>query len=50
MNEEDIRITFRPTKKINDRINKLLSKGRFKTVSDIVRSATWIGLNQLEEE
>ena len=48
--ENNMRIIFRPTKEINDRIQQLLTKGRFKSISDIVRNAIWLGLNQLEEE
>lgn len=48
--ENNLRIIFRPTKEIQIRIDNLLSQGRFKTQSELIRNALWIGLNELEKQ
>lgn len=48
--EKDSRITFRPTKKVEYHISRLMKSGRWFSKSDLIRQAIWLGLNQLEGE
>jgi Arc/MetJ-type ribon-helix-helix transcriptional regulator len=42
------RITFRPTKKVEYQISRMMKTGRWFSKSDLIRQAIWIGLNELE--
>lgn len=47
---KDIRITFRPTKEILNRINKIMKKGKYLKKSDLIRDVIWKGLDIVEKE
>lgn len=44
------RITFRPTKKVEYKISRLMKTGRWFSKSDLIRQAIWLGLNELDGE
>ena len=46
---EDIRITFRPTGEILNRINKLMRRGKYLKKSDLIRDVIWEGLDVVEK-
>lgn len=45
-----MRIIFRPTFELQEKIKNILGSGRFKTQSELIRSLIWKGIEILERE
>ncbi len=45
----DGRITFRPTKEMNDKIEAVMRSGKYLKKSDLIRDAIWRGLEEIEK-
>jgi len=43
------RITFRPTKKISEKIDYIMKSGKYLKKSDLIRDAVWRGIEEIEK-